>query len=507
MTTTDELAAAVASDPRAEVGDRIVEPGTVHRRRRTWRPASGPASDLACPRGPAGDLREPGVYWLGVHVLGTAPTAGRDGRRRPGPDLPAPRARAERRHGARPGAAVPQPHGPGVRRPAGVPRRVGRRPSPRAAGCAGCSTSARRAPSDQAAVAWWSTPRSSTRRGRSPRATPRIELAPPPRTGDGRAPATARAATEDTRDAEARGDPGGRPAAARWLDDFVAEAEDRSVLRPALRRPRRRPPCCGTGVSDLLTSAFASSTQLLAEQDISATPSCSRPPGCSHRPSMAALEPGLPVVLAPDAVERTPTAAPLLEPAPTAGASCVAPLARRHVGTRSRGDARRRSPCGSGCSPRPPCTRCPRRATSPSSGSCRPAGTPGDRLAARPVLPGARRALAATGRRHRRPRRTSAPPRPWIPRRTSATPTPSARPSCPLATVLSTESLIAEGSTVEELVTDDSDVDEQVIRQALLTSSVWSRLAPRAGGRAGGRGRATGSPAGSTRSPSAARPS
>jgi len=48
----------------------------------------------------------------------------------------------------------------------------------------------------------------------------------------------------------------------------------------------------------------------------------------------------------------------------------------------------------------------------------------------------------------------------------------------PLPAVLSTEGLMAQGSIVEELVTDDSAVDDAIIRQALLTSSVWSRWRP-----------------------------
>lgn len=81
MTTSDELEAAVATDPETFLGDRLTTPGTF-----------APIGDL----GPGATAtftitlepemlqlsRDPGVYWIGVHALGTGTTgrttAGRD---------------------------------------------------------------------------------------------------------------------------------------------------------------------------------------------------------------------------------------------------------------------------------------------------------------------------------------------------------------------------------------------------------------------------------------------
>jgi hypothetical protein len=77
MTTTAELANAVDSDIHRQIGGRLVEPGLY-----TSVPDLAPGQStrflLSVPRGRLGISGRPGVYWLGVHVLGTS-DAGRDG--------------------------------------------------------------------------------------------------------------------------------------------------------------------------------------------------------------------------------------------------------------------------------------------------------------------------------------------------------------------------------------------------------------------------------------------
>lgn len=76
ITIESDLAAAVASDPRNEVGSRIVDPGLFVA---VGDLAAGERTRfrLAVPRSKLGISGSPGVYWLGVHVLGTT-DEGRD---------------------------------------------------------------------------------------------------------------------------------------------------------------------------------------------------------------------------------------------------------------------------------------------------------------------------------------------------------------------------------------------------------------------------------------------
>ena len=84
MTTADELREAVASDPRTEVGGRIITPG-LYVDLPTLQPGESARFRLAVPRSQLGISGAPGVYWLGVHVLGTSDEGrleGADGRAR-----------------------------------------------------------------------------------------------------------------------------------------------------------------------------------------------------------------------------------------------------------------------------------------------------------------------------------------------------------------------------------------------------------------------------------------
>ena len=77
ITSSEELAAAVGSDPDAAVGDRVVEPGLYDE---LGDLAAGEVGRfrLSVPRRVLEVSGDPGVYWLGVHVLGTSEEGGRD---------------------------------------------------------------------------------------------------------------------------------------------------------------------------------------------------------------------------------------------------------------------------------------------------------------------------------------------------------------------------------------------------------------------------------------------
>jgi hypothetical protein len=77
MTTSDELAAADATDPTAEVGSRLFSNG-LYTTVKDLAPGQSTPYQLSVPRRDLGISGQPGVYWVGVHVLG-ANQDGRDG--------------------------------------------------------------------------------------------------------------------------------------------------------------------------------------------------------------------------------------------------------------------------------------------------------------------------------------------------------------------------------------------------------------------------------------------
>jgi hypothetical protein len=296
---------------------------------------------------------------------------------------------------------------------------------------------------------------------------PAIEMAPAAE-GDG-------AGGDEGGGEGAEGEQPPEEAAAQWIDDFFSEAEGASVfalpygdldVSAALRH----------GAPDLLTAAFASSTQLLAEQDVSASPILLPPSGLLAPSAVAALEPALPVVLAPQALVGTPDPSlPVLNRS-DGGRILVAPLPEDMWGPfpgdeRSALAVRQRLLADAALHALSPARDEPLVRFLP------PGWDPGD---------GWRRARFFQGLDV-----------PWLssvdvadvlddlstapsvdPDENLDYPDAESDAELPLPAVLSTESLVAQGSIVEELVTDDSAVDEAIVRQALLTSSVWSRWRP-----------------------------
>jgi hypothetical protein len=76
MTTRDQLLEAAATDPAATVGSRLSDPGT-YVNVGDLLPGESTTFTLHVPRASMGITGEPGVYWIGVHALGTS-AEGRD---------------------------------------------------------------------------------------------------------------------------------------------------------------------------------------------------------------------------------------------------------------------------------------------------------------------------------------------------------------------------------------------------------------------------------------------
>lgn len=84
LTSADELAVAAESDPRIEVGNRLVDPG-LWAEASDLEPGESTPFTLVVPRADLILSGAPGVYWLGVQVLGTTEGVrleGADGRAR-----------------------------------------------------------------------------------------------------------------------------------------------------------------------------------------------------------------------------------------------------------------------------------------------------------------------------------------------------------------------------------------------------------------------------------------
>jgi hypothetical protein len=471
MTTAAQLADGIASDPRTDVGDRIVEPGLF-----TTTPDLAPGEaapfDLSVPADRLVISGEPGVYWVGVHVLGTNPTGrleGADGRARtflplvpervPGSELAlglqfrnhivrASDGRLEYLDGWHETLA----EGGRLRRLLDL---------------------AATAPADQQ-VGWVLDPavidaaQSVTRGNRS------LELvAPEDESEEGEDSSSEGDGEAEEQEASLSSDTSPEQAAAAWVEDLLAEAERHSLLSlpygdldvsSVVRH----------GVSDLLTSAFESSTLVLDERELTSTPVLLPPSGMLAPDAFAELEPGLPVVLSPAAVGDGATV-PLLNRV-DGGRMVLAPGPDDLWGT---GPAGSRSALAV-------------RQRLLADAALHVLSGDHDETLVRFLPPG-----WDPGRRWQRAKFFRGLDVPWLtavdvadvltgisveptidPAEDLDYPESSLDAELPLATVLATESLIAEGSTVEELVTDDSDIDEQVIRQALLTSSVWSRRRP-----------------------------
>lgn len=467
ITSTTGLEAAVASDPRTDVGSRIVEPG-LFSEAPDLAPGDKTSFSLSVPVDQLLISGSSGVYWIGVHVLGTSPDGrleGADGR-------------------ARTFLPLVPPRNAGSELALGMQFRnhIVRAPDGRLEYIDGWEATladegrlrrlldlGRSAPADQP-VSWVLDPAVIDAALSTSRGNPSLELIQPEDEETGKGDGEEDAGGADT---EADTRLTAEESAAAWVEDFLGEAGSHSLLSlpygdldvsSVMRH----------GISDLLTSAFGSSTLTLTDRGLTSTPTLLPPSGLLAPVAFPELEPGLPVVLGPGAVADS-AAGPLLNrvdggrillaPGPDVmwGPGPGAPRSALAVRQRVLADA-----------------------------ALHALSTDRDEPLVRFLPPG-----WDPGARWERARFFDAFDVPWLtavdvadllsglsvepavdPAEDLAYPETSLEAELPLVTVLATESLVAEGSTVEELVTQDSGVDEQISRQALLTSSVWSRLRP-----------------------------
>lgn len=458
MTTPEQLAAAVGSDQRSEVATRIVDPG-LFVQVPDLAPGQHARFDLAVPSDRLGISGAPGVYWLGVQVLGSnslGRDASADGRDRTFLSLVPQRNDGTelalglqlRNHTVR-GSDGRLEYLDGWQAIFGENGRLGR-----------LLELSQSAPSDQR-LSLVVDPAILDAAVSVARDNPALELGP------------AEHAESDSGGSGSASDaPTPEQTAASWREDFFAEAKRHSVLSlpygdldvSAVMRQ---------AVSDLLTSAFASSTTALAQGDVTAAPVLIPPSGLISPSAVTELDPALPVVVSPQALAQEPSG-PVLNRA-DGGRMLVAPVPDDMWGP----------------GPHPRSALAVRQRLLADAALHALSGSR-DEPMVRFLPPG-----WDPGRHWQRARFFRGLDVPWLtpvdvtdvldeldtsppvdPSQDLTYPDSELDAELPLATVLATESLIAAGSTVEELVTSDSQVDEQVIRLALLASSVWSRPRP-----------------------------
>jgi hypothetical protein len=304
ITTTTELEVAMASDPRTDIGDRIVEPG-LFTEAADLAPGERSSFDLAVPVDELLISGTAGVYWIGVHVLGTNPTGrleGADGRARTFvPLVP------ERTEGAELAMAM-QFRNHIVRSPDGrLEYLEGWQDSLAEEGRLRRlldlgATAGLRQP-----LGWVVDPAVVDAARAVADGNPALELAPDGEPEDGKDSDDSEEGAPSEEDSEvtdaADSDVTPKQSAAAWVEDFFEEAADHSLLSlpygdldvsSVVRH----------GVSDLLTAAFESSTLVLEDRELTSTPMLLPPHGLLAPEAFAELEPGLPVVLSPTAMDQ-----------------------------------------------------------------------------------------------------------------------------------------------------------------------------------------------------------
>lgn len=467
MTTSEQLAAAVASDQRSEVATRIVDPG-LFVQVPDLAPGEHAGFRLAVPVDRLGISGAPGVYWLGVQVLGSnslGRDAGADGRDRTFlPLVPQHNDGTSlalglqlRNHTVR-GSDGRLEYIDGWRAIFGEDGRLGR-----------LLRLSQSAPADQD-LSLVIDPAVLDAAVSVAHDNPALELGPAEQGDGSSADDSGHGSASDS--GTGTEDPTPEQTAASWREDFFAEAGRHSVLSlpygdldvSAVMRH---------AVSDLLTSAFAASTTALAEGDVTGAPVLIPPSGFVSPSAVDELDSALPVVVSPQALVEEPTG-PVLNRA-DGGRMLVAPVPDDMWGP----------------GPDPRSALAVRQRLLADAALHALSGSR-DQPLVRFLPPG-----WDPGRHWQRARFFRGLDVPWLtpvdvtdvlneydssppvePAEDLSYPDSEVDAELPLATVLATESLIAAGSTVEELVTDDSGVDEEVIRLALLASSVWSRPRP-----------------------------
>ena len=493
ITTRSDLAAAVESDHTVEVGSRIVDPG-LFGKVPDLDPGESTRFRLSVPRSRLGISGAPGVYWLAVHVLGAVDGAreeGADGRARTFLPLVPPR-----------NAGTEVALGLQVRNHT-VRAADGRleflqgwqqtfQPDGRLGRLLGLGRTAGDFP-----LTWVVDPAVLEAARSVGAGNPGLDLAAPAveRDGDpGDDPGDDGGTTGGAHPSVGPSEPGGAPggdkdagsgtrgkaaqaeAALNWLEQFAEEAADRQVLALPFA-DLDVASAVEQGSPELVDLAFGLSGQLLEELSVGSTPVVVPPAGLLSSAAIAELPPEVPLVLSPGAF----------------GASAdgpAAPVLERSDGGRLVVAASREALWG----PRP--------------GFARSALAVRQRLLADAALhalsPDADEPLVRLlpygwnpGKDWERARFFRGLDVPWLSHTSLASllgppsafdefdvveevdyPEAEADEELPFGNFVATEGLIDAGKVLEELLTDDTVLDEKLTRQALLTVSVWSRERP-----------------------------
>ncbi|CAA9321442.1 MAG: hypothetical protein AVDCRST_MAG34-1463 [uncultured Nocardioidaceae bacterium] len=492
MTSRDEVAAGVASDPRTQVGDRIVAPGTF-----VEVPDLDPGAStdfrLSVPRDQLGISGEPGVYWLGVHVLGTSSEGrleGADGRARTFLPLVPSRNQGTRLalglqlrdHVVRGGdgaLAFPENWAERLTRSGRLRRLVE----------LGSSTTV--------PFTWLIDPAVLEAVRSMARGNPPLQLGqepdgedggdvPPDDTGDGTGDGTGESATDGTSADTTTTSPSGATVeadATAWLARFDAA----TAGRPVLGLPYGDldlSAAVGQGLPGLVTAALDLSSTLLRDTALEAEPVVVPPDGALDPAALELLDPDVGILLGNGAVRpHTAGGGPVLD-REDGGRVLVAPTSAEVEGpgpgsTRSAIAVRQRLLADAALQALSGRRDQPLVRLLPAVWDPGPAWRRADffRGLDVPWLTGVRLTdlLASPGPR---PGSGSEPASPVVSQADLVYPPESAEAELPAGTLLATQSLVDEGLTLEEVLTDTSTVDDQLTRQALEASSVWSRFHP-----------------------------
>jgi hypothetical protein len=485
LTTSADLTAAVASDPRTEVGERIVEP-SVYVRVPDLEPGESTRFRLEVPRDLLGVSGAPGVYWFGVHVLGTSPAGrldGADGRARTFlPLVPGAAARTELALGVQFRNHV-------VRAPDGslefLPGWQDTLGGGRLARLLRFSTSAGDVP-----LTWVVDPAVVDAAVSVAQGNPPLGLEEPPSPadllpGDG--------GGDDSDGGDGGGDGGGgngggeepeqlgaEEAAARgWVRLFALSARQSPVLAlpygdldvPAAARHRS---------ADLLTTALDQSGLQLAELDVAASPVLLPADGRLSPEALTATDATVPVVLPESALTGDALVGsednPQLRARPDAGRVLLAPTAESLLGptpgrTRSALAVRQRLLADLAVHALSPERDVPLVRFLP------PGWDPGPRWRRAEFFAGldvpwldttpVSEVLAAGGE-----------VAPLDPETGLVYGEEELAAELPVSPFLAADSLIEEGLTVDTVLTDNDTIGAELTRQALLATSAWSRPRP-----------------------------
>ncbi len=501
MTTEDEIDAAVASGDDIEIGDRLIAPG-LFQLAPDLAPGDTARFRLVVPARRLLVSGEPGVYWLGIHVLGTDEDGrieGADGRARTllplVPDQASTRLALGmpfRRHVVRgadgtllydrlwaaqlrsgrlervrafAASALPDP-GEDSTEP---PRR------PRRNGAAGTGAAADDAP-DGWPLTWLVDGALLDAADSLSAGNPSIDL-----TSDGSNEVTApddEPSEEETAARAAEDDPAAR-AATRWVDRFVADAERTSVLALPYGDLDVSAAADGTQGPEIVSIALDQARAVLAARGISSAPVVAPPSGYLSPEGLAVLDPDLRVVLAraaiPEELEQDDD--PTVFAAPRGGALTASPS---DEGIRGPGPGRT-----NGALAVRQRLLAEAAVHALSDQAAEPLVT---------VLP----ALWDPGRDWERAEFFDAlTAQPWLdgvslssvvdPASVGAVtvrgddlvyPDEEVLAEVPAYAVAASAALVDRSLTLQDLLTDDAGLGERVDRQALLTSSVWSRAFP-----------------------------